>query len=620
MRYASSLERPAGGPPRCRPRFRLALIVAALVAATNAAVAQSRPNIVVIFGDDLGWPYSGFMGDPVVTTPNLDALAAEGLVFTHGFTTASVCVPSHRTFLAGIQSYQWDRKREALEDLFGNVPLRQEVALYRTLPRDLTRAGYRSFQGGKLWEGDFREAGFTDGTATDPPSSFLEIVGDDFGRTGIEPLRTFLDGVGTDPFLVWFAPTLPHVPFDAPEEFRAPYEALGRNAREVEYYANVSWFDAVVGELLTELDQRGLRESTLVVYLSDNGWELGWDNAFGLPFHHGKGTAHELGNRTPIVLRWPGTIPAGVRRDDLVSSEDLVPTLLEYAGADPNPELRGRSLVDAVRTGAPFGRTRIVTVTDRAGGTDYAVRMEGWRYMAFADGHEELYAIDADPYENTNVAATNPTLLPGFRADVQAFLADLDTPPARPEVIGRIVDPLTGTGVGGALVRLALSTARLESLTDANGWFAFRAVPPGDCVVNRVKGASSVHWMEMPSMTFPASIAFPVPQASLGAYLPLTGIRGRTVAGPYDAEIRGVVRDLNGAPVQAEVRARGATAGGRVRLTLLSDEQGRYRAENLPIGKYRLRARRARYGTASGVAELVVPGVVALDLTLPARH
>jgi arylsulfatase A-like enzyme len=614
-RYASSLGSPASGQPRYRARFRLALIVAALVAASGAAVAQSRPNIVVVIGDDHGWPYSGFMGDPIVRTPNLDALAAEGMVFTHGFTTASVCLPSQRTLLAGIQSDQWDRKRAALEDLLGDLPVRQEVAHYRTLPRDLARVGYRSFQGGKMWEGDFDQAGFTDGTATEPPSSFFEIVGHEFGRTGIEPLRTFLDGVGTDPFLVWFAPTLPHVPFDAPQAFRAPYQELGRTPREVEYYANVSRLDAVVGELLTELDQRGLRESTLVVYLSDNGWELGRDNAFALPFHHGKGTAHELGNRTPIVLRWPGTIPAGVRRDDLVSSEDLVPTLLEYAGADPNPELRGRSLVDAVRTGAPFGRTRVVTETDRGGGTDYAVRVPGWRYIAFRDGHEELYAIDADPYETTDVAATYPALLPGFRADVQAFLTDLDTLPARPEVIGRLVDPLTGTPVGGAVVRLALSSVRLESLTDANGWFAFRAVPPGDCVVDRVRGASSVQWMETPS------IDFPVPLGSLGAYLPLTGIsRGRTVVGPYDAEIRGVVRDLNGAPVQAEVRARGATVGGRVRLTVLSDEQGRYRAEHLPIGTYRLRARRVRYGTASAVTQLVAPGAVALDLTLPARH
>ena len=80
------------------------------------------------------------------------------------------------------------------------------------------------------------------------------------------------------------------------------------------------------------------------------------------------------------------------------------------------------------------------------------------------------------------------------------------------------------------------------------------------------------------------------------------------------------MRDLNGTPVQAEVRARGATAGGRVRLTVLSDEQGGYRLEHLPIGTYRLRARRLRYGTASSVTQLVAPGVVALDLTLPARH
>lgn len=592
-----------------------ALLVTLLASA--AAVAQTRPNIVLVIGDDHGWPYSGFMGHPVARTPNLDALAAEGVVFSHAFTTASVCAPSLRTLLAGIHSTRWDRKREALRSMLGTIPSREEVVHYRTLPRELARFGYRSFEGGKHWEGSFSQAGFTHGLATAPPPNLLNIVGDDFGRTGIEPLREFLDQTGGEPFFVWFAPALPHTPFNAPQEYRTPYEQLGRPSWEVDYFANVSWLDAVVGELLAELDQRGLRESTLVVYLSDNGWELRYDTGYGLGLRHGKGTLHELGNRTPLVMRWPGTLPAGVVRGDLVSSEDLVPTLLEFAGAEANPELRGLSLVEAVFGSAPVGRDRVVTsmgqVTTAGTSTGYVVRTPEWRYMAFPDGHEELYAIDVDPYETDDVAAAYPDLLPAFRADVQAFTTDLDTAPELLEVIGRLTDAQTGAPVAGTRVRLVDDLNRLESLTDAGGWFAFRALPPGNWAVDRVRGAFDVRWAGV------SPIGFALPIASLGAYLPLTGVPTRSLPGPYDAEIRGVVRDDFGQPVRAAVRMRGRTPGGSVRLIALSDADGRYRIEHLPLGSYRLKAWRRGYAASVATVEVIEPGVVALDLLATPR-
>src|SRR5262249_46494957 len=154
-------------------------------------------------------------------------------------------------------------------------------------------------------------------------------VGDQFGRDGweegtaLDPLRTFLDHRDGAPFLLWFAPMLPHVPYDAPAEFRAPYERLGIDRRLVDYYANVSWFDALVGLLVDELRQRGLRDDTLILYFSDNGFEIGEFAGFG----DGKGTLHEQGFRTPLVVNWPGHVPAAVTRDDLVSLLDVFPTV-----------------------------------------------------------------------------------------------------------------------------------------------------------------------------------------------------------------------------------------------------------------------------------------------------
>ena len=350
------LSRICAGPRLVEVAVVLALLV---VAQPARSAAPARPNIILIIGDDHAWPDAGFMGHPVAQTPNLDELARGATLFTNAHNTASTCVPSHRSLLAGIHSVRWAGKQAAVEALLGPLARRAEVEHYRTLPRELARAGYRSWEGGKLWEGSFEIAGFTAGlaTAVGPP---LRPVGVDFGRrdwdagacapTGdptrpcpaLEPLREFLDDGGEEPFFLWFAPALPHAPLDPPQEFLDLYADVELNRIERRYLANVSRLDALVGDLVQELDARGLRENTLLIYISDNGWTIG--NFFGVGVAKGKGTLYELGFRTPIIFHWPGRVPEGVVRDDLVSSLDLFPTILEYAGLESPPDRRGRSL------------------------------------------------------------------------------------------------------------------------------------------------------------------------------------------------------------------------------------------------------------------------------------
>jgi len=160
------------------------LLGAAILAGPSATGAQERPpNIVLLIADDLGWPYAGFMGDPIVRTPSLDALAAQGTTFVNAQSPSSVCLPALRTLLAGIHTEQWDRQRAALASALGPLQLRTEVEFYRTVARELVRRGYFAWQGGKFWEGTFATAGFTDGLATSVSSGFSS-VGDDFGRLG----------------------------------------------------------------------------------------------------------------------------------------------------------------------------------------------------------------------------------------------------------------------------------------------------------------------------------------------------------------------------------------------------------------------------------------------------
>jgi hypothetical protein len=276
-----------------------------------------------------------------------------------------------------------------------------------------------------------------------------------------------------------------------------------------------------VGELVAELELRGLREDTLLVYLSDNG------QGVTQPYPgigHGKGTLYELGFRTPLVLNWPGRVPAGVVRSDLASALDVMPTILDYAGADPLPDRRGVSLANAVATGAPVGRDRIVA---RYAGTGLAssgafVRTATWRYLAFADGREELYAIASDPYEHLDVAAEHPELLARFRDDVAAFDAQLATPPAELEAAGRLVDG-DGGPIAGAELELrgrpsAGEPLRRRAVTSSRGDFRFPSLPPGSYELTASRGVSELRWGP-----FATRIPIRLPVGTLGSFTPLSG-------------------------------------------------------------------------------------------------
>ena len=381
---------------------------------TNGDDSQSSLNIVLLIGDDHAWPHAGFLDDPIAMTPNLDRLARDGTAFHSAQNTASKCAPSLKTMLSGLHPLEWEKRKNQMEMELGQIPRRSEVQYFETLPRILARAGYVSFEGGKMWEGTFTQAGFTHGMATSI-GSLYESVGEGFGREGIEPFRQFLDENGGQPFLAWLAPKLPHYPFDAPDRYRRPFEGRGLGEGALGYFANLLWMDSVVGEILDELQNRDLAQNTLVVYLSDNGWFPG---QFDGPDPRGKSSLYEIGVRTSLIFRLPGPVPAGVLRDDLVSSLDLVPTLLSFAGAAPPPELEGRDLRSGILEGAPVGASSIVSEHARSARAPGGVwvRTPDWRYIRYEDGREELYAIRNDPWEEFNVAAERPDLVSDLRA------------------------------------------------------------------------------------------------------------------------------------------------------------------------------------------------------------
>ena len=422
--------------PSCWQLIRHALLFLLLcIGAGGSAQAQTEPpNIVMIIGDDHGWIYSGFMGNEIVQTPTLDRLAEEGTVFTHAHSTASVCRPALRTLLSGLHPMVWDERIEEIESE-GNLAIGPywEVNFVDTLPNRLRENGYTSFEAGKYWEGTFDRAGFDAGMA-DTFSGGLSLDGDEFGRPSTQELWDFLDSAAETPFFLWLAPMIPHVPMDPGPEFTQLYQDQGLVNGSVLYYANITRLDALIDQMLEGLAERGLSENTLIIYVSDNGLEHDpymdhppWGFIFG--GDRGKISMYELGFRTPLILHWPGEIPAGQRFSDLVSFEDLYSTTLDYGGVEPGDFDTGVSLRERIEGDAGPARHRIYGMMDRIrtrpeeyeadsgmAGLTYDewggfARTESWRFVHYVDrGERELYRIEEDPLEQINVLDEYPVI------------------------------------------------------------------------------------------------------------------------------------------------------------------------------------------------------------------
>jgi arylsulfatase A-like enzyme len=420
-------------------RLGLLALALGLLACAGCSSDARPPNIVLVIGDDLGWVDHGFMGSATVETPVLDALARSGTVFSHGYATASTCRPSLRSLLTGLHPIQLEHI-DALRRRRGErLAEPQRLRGLDTLPGALSAHGYVSYQAGKYWEADYRIAGFDAGMQRPGHGTWNGGVGRELGRDiPLDGVAAFLDGTRGKPFFLWFAPMLPHQPHDASERFAARYRGRGLSWTAFWYYANVTRFDALVGELLELLDARGLRENTLVVYLADNGWDQrpDADESASLPDGaRGKKTMYELGWRTPIVFSWPGVVPAGQVSDLLVSAVDLFPTLLDYAGVPVPPGRPGHSLWGVIQEGAGWPRefvfgslrgARAAPGSAPSSGPDdgeaFFARNDVWWYVWYPErGREELYDARSDPRDERDVAADHPRVREALHRFVESW-------------------------------------------------------------------------------------------------------------------------------------------------------------------------------------------------------
>jgi arylsulfatase A-like enzyme len=419
-------------------------LAAALASPTLAGAADRRPNVLFIAIDDLNDWVGHLGGHPQARTPNIDRLARRGVAFTRAHCAAPLCNPSRAALLSGLRPSDTGVYQNATD---------WRTALPRgtvTLPMHFMRNGYDVAGAGKIYHESFRrDSDWDDYASPKEEGSDPRPRGND-GVGGIkfapldardEQMRDFrivswtidkLNAPREKPFFLACGLHKPHMPWNVPQKYfdlfpldqvvlprvletdlddvppagvrmarpEGDHRTILESGRWKEavqgYLAAVAFADAMVGRLIDALDRSPYKDDTIIVLWGDHGWHL------GEKLHWRKFTLWEEATRAPLIFVVPGvTRPGGVcaRTVDFMS---LYPTLADLCGLPVPEHVQGPSLRRLLEDPqAPWDRPALTTYLF----DNHAVRSEGWRYIRYRDGSEELYDEAKDPLEWTNLAA-----------------------------------------------------------------------------------------------------------------------------------------------------------------------------------------------------------------------
>ncbi|MBC2593212.1 sulfatase [Ruficoccus amylovorans] len=399
---------------------------------------MNQPNIIFILCDDLGINDLHCYGREDHCTPNLDRLAREGTRFTSAYASQAICSASRAGILTGLNPARLHLTTflPGRPDAASQRVLHPEIMMHvplsiKTWPRYFKELGYVTGLIGKWHIGSEpgpREHGFDfvyhPGDAKDTEPSASEGGKAEFELTG-ETLR-FIEENRDQPFVAYLGHFTPHIPYCA----RADLVEKHKDAFEPVYAALVETLDTTVGLLLDKLEAYGLAENTIVVFTSDNGGlhvpELEHQRVtHNTPFRAGKGYVYEGGQRVPLIVRWPGRVPAGRVIDTPVNNVDWIPTLMELAGASPPDGLDGVSFAAGLLGGDMPERPlfwHFPHYTNQGGRPSGAMREGDWLLVEMYDeARAELYDLSADIGESLDLSVEEPGRLAAMRAALEAW-------------------------------------------------------------------------------------------------------------------------------------------------------------------------------------------------------
>lgn len=443
-----------------------------LVTAASAQKQTTRPNIIFILADDLGYGDLGCYGQQKIETPNIDRLAAMGVKFTRFYAGTAVCAPSRCSFMTGLHTGHTAVRGNITFTPEGQFPLPDSVA---TIAMLLRKSGYATAAFGK-WSlgfittsGDPQKKGFDEFFGYNCQSLAHNYYPDhlwhNHERVDLsgnlrsdsaysaqlihEQAMKFLNGRHDKPFFLYLPYTLPHADVIVPHDeiydhyvarFNEPAVPLPPQSKEGEQHhydphphaafaAMVSRLDRYVGEIVKAVKEKGIEEQTLILLTSDNGphRENGGDPDF---FNSNGGLTgikrdlYEGGIREPFIAYQKGVTPPGTLNDIPSALWDLFPSFLQLAGLPVPQHVDGISLVPALRGGKQQEHDYFYWELHESGGRQ-AVRMGNWKGVKLnvsrtANAPVELYDLKTDPWEKNNVAAQHPEIIKQLEAIMQS--------------------------------------------------------------------------------------------------------------------------------------------------------------------------------------------------------
>ena len=415
-----------------------ALIHAADPASAATTEQHQKPNIVYILSDDLGWKDVGFHGSDI-KTPNIDRLAATGARLEQ-FYAQPMCTPTRAALLTGRYPIRYGLQTFVIPSS-GIYGLATDEWL---LPQALKEAGYKTAIIGKWHLGHAdkkywpRQRGFDYQYGpligeldyfTHEQHGVVDWYRDnklvkEKGYTttllGNDAVKFINESNAATPFFLYLTFNAPHTPYQAPQEYLDQYKNITDPSRRA-YAASITAMDDQIGRVVDALDQKKIRDNTLIIFHSDNGGtkntmfagevdmskvKIPCDNG---PYREGKGTLYEGGTRVCAFANWPAHIEPGSTVDELIHVVDMYPTLAKLAGASTAKckPLDGMEVWQTISEGKPSPRTEIVYNVEPFRG---AVREGDWKliWRTPLPSSIELYNITQDPSEKTNLAAANP--------------------------------------------------------------------------------------------------------------------------------------------------------------------------------------------------------------------
>ncbi len=448
--------------------MRFVLVAAVAVGCAFAAIAQaqpgsaSRPNVVLIITDDLGWADIGAYGATDIHTPNLDVLASEGIRLTDFYANGVTCSPTRAALISG--RYQ---QRYGIENPLPNPSRgadRGLPATGRSLPQLLKNHGYATALVGKWHLGYEPEvspnahgfdyffglkAGYHDYYTHHNGDGELDLWENDrpIDQQGYttdliaEHAARFIEEHKSGPFFVDVAFTAPHWPYQSPDKPSvAPNNARHvfpqdlETSRREDYIAMVEHLDQAIGRLLSSIDQAGVANDTIVIFTNDNGGE--WLSS-SAPFFGRKWTVFEGGIRVPAIVRWPGRIPAGKVSDQVGITMDLTASILAITGAPVPAEtgLEGTNLFPVWEGKQPEFERTLFWRTGEGSNRQAAVRRGDWKIL-IDDHHTYVFNVRTDLSERNDLAKFRQDIAQQLRPLLATWEESVDADRAPPPAAG----------------------------------------------------------------------------------------------------------------------------------------------------------------------------------------